>query len=513
MKIASVTSPETRPNTAAILQAVQQRARGPEPFDIREHLDKILLGVGIAPSSTGGTISFEGADPIVPSVFRLGAAAGLAITAKSAAMASLWAMRTGDGQDIHMDIRQAPRRLCPFWERKWELLNGYYPRNTADPNNPFMRGFFETRDNRWVMPFNLYPRLRSSALQLLQSSEDPQQIAKAIRGWDALDLEQAGSERGVVMPLVRSIEEFLQEEQYRDHLADLPLIEIEKIGETEAIPFDPNPRQPLDGIRALGLAKVIAGAAIGRAMAYHGADVLNIWRPNDFEIDTMYATANVGVRSSIIDVGEAEGRQRFEALLREADVFYANRRNGFLENVGLSPEEAARIRPGIVHVTVSLHGRTGPWMDRAGFDQTAGAVSGVMTLEGTESAPRLPPVMVVNDNIVAWLATTGVVAALQQRAREGGSYRVHVSLTRVSLWLYSLGLFDKDYANAVAGTGREHVQPEPELFVADTPAGTYQGVTDQVKMSRTPGRYRTVLVPRGTSKPEWLARTGEQLWC
>jgi hypothetical protein len=166
-----------------------------------------------------------------------------------------------------------------------------------------------------------------------------------------------------------------------------------------------------------------------------------------------------------------------------------------------------------VHVTVSLHGQTGPWVARAGFDQTAGAVSGVMTLEGTESAPRLPPVMVVNDNIVAWLATTGAVAALQRRAREGGSYRVHVSLTRVSLWLYSLGLFDKEYANAVAGSGGPHSQPEPELFVADSPAGSYQGVTDQVKMSRTPGSYRTVLVPRGTSKPAWLPRSGEQLWC
>ncbi len=298
----------------------------------------------------------------------------------------------------------------------------------------------------------------------------------------------------------------MQEEQYLDHLAGLPLIEIEKIGESDPVPFTSKPSAPLDGVRVLGLARVIAGAAIGRAMAYHGADVLNIWRPSDFEIDTMYATANVGVRSAVIDVSEAEGRERMHGLLRGADVFYANRRYGFLDKVGLSPEEAAAVRPGIVHVSVSLHGNTGPWASRAGFDQTAGAVSGVMTLEGTESAPQLPPVMVVNDNIVAWLATTGAVAALMRRAREGGSYRVHVSLTRVSLWLYSLGLFDKAYAHATAGSSSEHRQPEPELFVAETPAGRYQGVTDQVRMSRTPGAYHTVLVPRGTSKPEWLTQ-------
>jgi crotonobetainyl-CoA:carnitine CoA-transferase CaiB-like acyl-CoA transferase len=490
--------------TQTLHRALESRGSS-SPFVIHEHLNRVLRGVGIDPDSTGGSITFEGLDPIVPSVFRLGAAAGTALVAKSAATASLWALRTGEGQDLHLDIRKAPRRLCPFWERRWELVNGYFPRNAADPNNPFMRGFFQTRDGRWMMPFNLYPRLRSSALQLLRSSEDPAQIADAIRGWDADELEAVGSERGIVMPKLRSIEEFMQEPQYKEHLAHLPLIEIEKIGESDPRPFRPNARSPLDGIRVLGLARVIAGAAIGRSLALHGADVLNIWRPSDHEIDTMYATANVGVRSATLDVSESEGRERMVALLRDADVFYANRRYGFLDKVGLTAAEAAAIRPGIIHVTVTLHGNAGPWASRAGFDQTAGAVSGVMTLEGSADAPKLPPVMVVNDNIVAWLSTTGVIAALIRRAREGGSYRVHVSLTRVSLWLYSLGLFDKAYAHRTAGSAREYEQQEPELFTADTLVGTYQGVTDQVVMSRTPGAYRTVLMPRGTGKPAWLA--------
>lgn len=498
-----MTTPST---TQAIEHTLNNRISGPDDFSVKDHLDRVLHGVGIAPASTGGSITFEGADPVVPSVFRLAAAAGIALTAKSAAMASLWAMRTGEGQDIHLDIRKAPRRLCPFFERKWELLNGYYPRNTADPANPFMRGFFETRDNRWVMPFNLYPRLRASALKMLRSSEDPEQIAAAIRQRDGLELEEEGSRLGIVMPLLRNVEDFMREAQYAGHLAQMPLIRIEKIGESDPVPFAADATAPLDGVRVLGLARVIAGAAIGRAMAHHGADVLNIWRPDDFEIDTMYATANVGVRSAVIDVCAAEGRERMAALLRDADVFYANRRHGFLEKVGLSAQEAAALKPGIVHVTVSLHGPDGPWAERAGFDQTAGAVSGVMNLEGSPDAPKLPPVMVVNDNIVAWLSTTGVIAALMRRAKEGGSYRVHVSLTRVSLWLYSLGLFDKAYAHETAGSQERHRQQEPDLFTAETLAGTYQGVTDQVRMSRTPGGYRTVLMPRGSGKPAWLPR-------
>ena len=108
--------------------------------------------------------------------------------------------------------------------------------------------------------------------------------------------------------------------------------------------------------------------------------------------------------------------------------------------------------------------------------------------------------------MVGWLGTVGVIAALRRRAVEGSSYRVTVSLTRTLLWLLSLGIFDKDYARVTAGSSDEHTYVAPDLFTAETPLGTYQGLTDQVVMSRTPGAFRTVLVPRGSSKPEWLAQ-------
>ncbi|MEI9967773.1 MAG: hypothetical protein WDM87_03780 [Terracidiphilus sp.] len=65
----------------------------------------------------------------------------------------------------------------------------------------------------------------------------------------------------------------------------------------------------------------------------------------------------------------------------------------------------------------------------------------------------------------------------------------------------SLGIFDKEYAQSMAGTSEEHFYPEPDLFTAETPCGTYQGMTEQVIMSRTPGSYRTVLVPRDRANP------------
>ena len=59
---------------------------------------------------------------------------------------------------------------------------------------------------------------------------------------------------------------------------------------------------PLEGIRALGRAHVIAGAGCGRALALHGADVLNIWDPNEYEMPMLYVTSNIGVRSSMLDL-------------------------------------------------------------------------------------------------------------------------------------------------------------------------------------------------------------------
>jgi len=81
---------------------------------------------------------------------------------------------------------------------------------------------------------------------------------------------------------------------------------------------------------------------------------------------------------------------------------------------------------------------------------------------------------------------------------------VSVSLTRGCLWLLSMGVFDKTFAQTTAGSSEEHTYVPPDLFTADTPMGRYQGVTEQVQMSRTPGSYSTVLIPRGSSQPRWL---------
>ena len=406
-----------------------------------------------------------------------------------------------------MDVRKALRRFAGFFEGKWETINGRPPSPGGYAVSPFLKtgdAFFRaTRDGRYVVALDIYPQLLVRTLDFLRCSPSTESINNAILKWDAMELEDAAAAEGLVFAMVRTNEEFRREPQYTEVLSKVPLITVEKIGESDPVPLKASGNLPLAGIRAFGMGHVIAGAGMGRDMALYGADVLNTWRPRDSEIEAFAWDVQVGMRSTILDDAK-EDREKFNRLLQHADIFFSNKRPGFLNKHGLDAETLSEQKPGLIHATILMHGENGPWSNRPGFDEIGAAVSGVFTIEGSPTRPKQPVIVPIADNVVGWLGTTGILAALRRRAIEGGSYRVTVSLTRAVLWLLSLGIFDKAYAKATAGSTEEHTYSTPDLFTAETPLGTYQGMTDQIVLSRTSGAYRTVLAPRGSSKPEWL---------
>jgi crotonobetainyl-CoA:carnitine CoA-transferase CaiB-like acyl-CoA transferase len=489
----------------AILDTLNSPATSSD-FDFYKGVNEVLADVGMSAADCGGQLSFYGQDPIVPSRIRFATMAAIGLAAKTIAVAAVWRDRTGQGQDIHVDVRKAFRRFCGFFEGIWETVNGRGPAMGFFENSPFFKFplFRETRDGRHVVTLNIYPKLHQRALNFFRCSDSVESLQNAILQWRADDLETAAAEEGLVLAKVRTFEELREEVQYREVLSSMPLIAVEKIGESEPTPFKPDAKSPLDGIRALGLGHVIAGAAIGRDLAFYGADVLNIWRPNDTEVEGFFWDAQVGMRSSILGYSE-EDRAKLDHLIAEADIFFANKRPGYLKSHGLDAEELCGRNPGLIHVTVVLHGEKGPWSNRPGFDEIGATVSGVFALEGSLTSPKQPAIVPICDNVVGWLGTVGVLAALRRRALEGGSYKVVVSLTRTVLWQLSLGIFDRAYAHTTAGSSDEHTNVAPDVFTAETPLGTYQGLDEQVYLSRSPGAYRTVLVPRGSHKPEWLS--------
>jgi crotonobetainyl-CoA:carnitine CoA-transferase CaiB-like acyl-CoA transferase len=239
-------------------------------------------------------------------------------------------------------------------------------------------------------------------------------------------------------------------------------------------------------------------------MALHGADALNVWRPSDVEHTLWHYTSHVGMRSAMLELNNKEGHAKFLELLSKADVFVSNRRKGWRERFHITPEETIKQRPGLIDVQMTWGGETGPWSNRVGFDITSSLAWGLDNIEGSDEKPAHPSIYVTCDYVAGWLATCGILSALLRRAKEGGSYRVVVSLSRTTLWLPELGIFDRNYATKTAGSNDEHLYPNPDGFVVDTPMGRYTGVTEMIEMSKTPGEYKYPLTPLGSWQPSWL---------
>ncbi|MDT7601484.1 MAG: hypothetical protein QOK26_3561, partial [Pseudonocardiales bacterium] len=231
----------SEPSLTTALTAAVRNPVSHDDFDPKTALASLLADIGMDISETGGSVEFLGADPVVPSPLRLGAGAAIILAAKSAAVAKLWRLRGRGGQDISVDLRPAPHRLCPFYDQRWEQLGGYTTGMPATDDEGFGFRFYRTADGRWMMPLNPYRNLRRTAQRLLGVPDDAEAVRAAISGWRGLELEQAGVAAGCVMPMLRSIEELLAEPHYRDHLATMPLIQITKIGESAPEPLHPAP--------------------------------------------------------------------------------------------------------------------------------------------------------------------------------------------------------------------------------------------------------------------------------
>src|SRR5215468_5360332 len=298
-----IKKPTAKP-TETLTETIQSKLSDPastSDFDLHGCVNEVLKNVGLTAADSGGKLSFYGQDPIIASPHRFGAMAAVTLAARSVALASLRKSQTGEGQDIAVDVRKAFRRFCGFFEGKWETVNGRPPATFEDPLNPFITSnlFYETRDERHVVAINIYPKLAARALSLLRCGTSADAVRNAIQQWRADDLENAAVEAGLPIIKVRTFEEFQKERQYTEVLSRMPLIKVEKIGESEPIPFKKDAKSPLDGIRAVGMGHVIAGACMGRDLAYHGADVINVWRPTDSEIESFVWDVQVGMRQAI----------------------------------------------------------------------------------------------------------------------------------------------------------------------------------------------------------------------
>lgn len=501
--------------------AQQAQAATAANFNIQGVFADFMRDIGGDAKDAGGKITFTGADPIIRSHFRVGSCMAIAAMGAGLGAAAIWRERTGESQDLTVDLRESVYNVNPLIgaillmaQREGTVPAGDpVPRDFVIPTvnglmlqaplglgNPLTFVPFETKDGRYLNITGAYPHLNERALKTLKSLPGRDNIVRAVKQVNAFEFEEELSAAGGVGVVHRSRAEWLAHPEGKI-LAATPLIEIIKVADGSPVPWSPGPAQPLSGLRVLSNTHVIAGTCSSRTLAEYGAEVLHTARDQAFEHEALVVDVNVGMRSTFVDLRNPEQNKRMKALVPKADVFVENYRVGSMDRLGFGPAELAEGHRGLVYLSCNPNSATGPWAQRGGFDMEGLSTSGFTVEEGAGGVPRFPPTLVMNDYIAGYLGACGVIAALRRRAREGGSYHVRVSLTRAAMWYASLGRFPDTKFDL---TGPDSRLIPPEILVAQTPYGEVRRLGPQVKLSRTPGQWRTPLVSvRGSDPAAW----------
>jgi crotonobetainyl-CoA:carnitine CoA-transferase CaiB-like acyl-CoA transferase len=147
-----------------------------------------------------------------------------------------------------------------------------------------------------------------------------------------------------------------------------------------------------------------------------------------------------GKRQADIDIRTPEGAALLRSLIAETDVLLESYRPGGLAHHGFGFDDVRAIRPDIVYVSLSAYGDEGPWGGRRGFDSVVQLTSGIAAREPSAKPQALPCQAL--DHGTGYLAAFATTASLIRRAREGGAWRVRLSLARTAEMLLDLGLDD-----------------------------------------------------------------------
>ena len=207
--------------------------------------------------------------------------------------------------------------------------------------------------------------------------------------------------------------------------------------------------KPLEGLKVLELARILAGPWVGQLLADLGADVVKVERPGagddtrgwgppfieGAEGDDLSAayfhSCNRGKRSIAVDFETPEGQDLVRRLASQADVVVENFKVGGLKKYGLDYEGLKQVNPRLVYCSITGFGQTGPYAARAGYDFMIQGLGGIMDLTGDpEGEPQKIGVAYV-DIFTGVYSVVGILAALRRRDQTGEGAHLDMALLDV----------------------------------------------------------------------------------
>ena len=219
--------------STALASTLPRTARAAETpnFDINQSFEDFMRGIGGSATDGGGDVKFIGQDPLLRSHFRIGSSMAIPAMAAAVGAAAIWKERTGEGQDVQVDLRESIYNVNPIialvlnHEQSVGLIpaddpiprsltfvpgiNGGWYQAPWGIGNPFSFQIFRTKDGKFVTITGAYPHLYDRALELLRVPPDRDAITKAIAQWDSAELDEAMAEARVIGGVHRTAEEWL----------------------------------------------------------------------------------------------------------------------------------------------------------------------------------------------------------------------------------------------------------------------------------------------------------------
>ena len=204
--------------------------------------------------------------------------------------------------------------------------------------------------------------------------------------------------------------------------------------------------KPLEGVRVLEIARILAGPWAGQLLADLGADVVKVERPGagddtrgwgppfvDGEDGTPLSAAyfhscNRGKRSVAVDFETHAGRETVRRLASRADVLIENFKVGGLKKYSLDYQSLKLLNPRLVYCSITGFGQTGPYAPRAGYDFIVQAMGGIMDLTGEADDEPQKPGVAFADIFTGIYACIGILAALRRRDATGAGAHLDMAL-------------------------------------------------------------------------------------